>query len=155
MTHFRSLEQKSKNNFVRFLVQKRTRKFAFEINWPLAAGTLLGQSHFESAIEFPFICDFDRYIFLEKDLDRYEVKLCCTKIQLLLQKSFGHILQPTSSLSYSLTTHTILWSYAGNFYCTTDSSPKFYITFSIYLMLKKVWEDNYQSIIPTSLILFG
>ena len=25
----------SKNNFVRVLVQMRTRKFAFEINWPL------------------------------------------------------------------------------------------------------------------------
>ena len=31
LTHFRSLGQKSKNNFVRFLVQIRTRKFAFEI----------------------------------------------------------------------------------------------------------------------------
>ena len=31
------LRQKSKNNFVRFLVQMRTRKFAFEINWPLVA----------------------------------------------------------------------------------------------------------------------
>ena len=28
---FRSLEQKSKNNFIRFSVQMRTRKFAFEI----------------------------------------------------------------------------------------------------------------------------
>ena len=33
--YFRSLGQKSKNNFVRFLVQMRTRKFAFEIYWPL------------------------------------------------------------------------------------------------------------------------
>jgi hypothetical protein len=30
LTHFRSLGQKSKNNFVQFLVQMRTRKFAFE-----------------------------------------------------------------------------------------------------------------------------
>ena len=29
------LGQKSKNNFIGFLVQMRTRKFAFEINWPL------------------------------------------------------------------------------------------------------------------------
>ena len=36
MTHFRSSGQKSKNNFVRFLVQMRTRKFAFWINWLLA-----------------------------------------------------------------------------------------------------------------------
>ena len=35
LTHFRSLGQKSKNNFVWFLVQMRTRKFAFEIYWPL------------------------------------------------------------------------------------------------------------------------
>ena len=35
MCHFRSLGQKSKNNFVRFLVQMRTRKFAFDIYWPL------------------------------------------------------------------------------------------------------------------------
>ena len=35
LTYFRPLEQKSKK-FVRFLVQKmRTRKFAFEIYWPL------------------------------------------------------------------------------------------------------------------------
>ena len=27
--------QKSKTNFVRFLVQMRTRKFAYEIYWPL------------------------------------------------------------------------------------------------------------------------
>ena len=35
LTHFRSLGQKSKNNFVQFLVQMRTREFAIEINWPL------------------------------------------------------------------------------------------------------------------------
>ena len=35
MTYFRSLEQKSKNNFVGSLVQMKPRKFAFEINWPL------------------------------------------------------------------------------------------------------------------------
>ena len=35
LTHFRSLRQKSKNNFVRFLVQMRLRKFAFEIHWTL------------------------------------------------------------------------------------------------------------------------
>ena len=35
MAHFRSLWQKSKNNFVPFLVQMRTRKFAFEVSWPL------------------------------------------------------------------------------------------------------------------------
>ena len=40
MTHFRSLGQKSKNNFVRFLVQMRTRKFAFEIYWPLTFKSL-------------------------------------------------------------------------------------------------------------------
>ena len=36
LTYFRSLGQKSKNNFVLFLVQVRTRKFASEIYWPLA-----------------------------------------------------------------------------------------------------------------------
>ena len=36
LAHFRSLGQKSKNNFVGFLVQMRTRNFAFEIYWPLA-----------------------------------------------------------------------------------------------------------------------
>ena len=35
LTHFRSLGQKSKNNFFQFLVQMRTRHFAFEIYWPL------------------------------------------------------------------------------------------------------------------------
>ena len=35
LTHFYRLGQKSKKYFVRFLVQMRTRKFAFEINWPL------------------------------------------------------------------------------------------------------------------------
>ena len=35
LTHFRASGQKSKNDFVRFLVQMRTRKFAFEIYWPL------------------------------------------------------------------------------------------------------------------------
>ena len=39
LTHFKTLGQKSKNNFVLFLVQMRTRKFAFEINWPLAGPT--------------------------------------------------------------------------------------------------------------------
>ena len=35
LTYFRSLRQKSKNNFVLFLSQMRTRKFAFEIYRPL------------------------------------------------------------------------------------------------------------------------
>ena len=35
LTHFRSLGQKSKNNFIPFLAQMRTRKFAFDIKWPL------------------------------------------------------------------------------------------------------------------------
>ena len=44
LTHFRSLGQKSKNNFVRvFLVQMSTRKFAFEIYWPLA-GSWMNQT---------------------------------------------------------------------------------------------------------------
>ena len=34
-THFRELGQKYKNIFVQFLVQMKTSKFAFEINWPL------------------------------------------------------------------------------------------------------------------------
>ena len=36
LTHFRSLGQKSKNNFFQFLVQMRTRKFTFEIYQPNA-----------------------------------------------------------------------------------------------------------------------
>ena len=36
MTYFRHLGQKSKNNFIHFLVQMRTSKFASEIYWPLA-----------------------------------------------------------------------------------------------------------------------
>ena len=35
LIHCKSLGQTSKNNFVRFLVQTRTRKFASEIYWPL------------------------------------------------------------------------------------------------------------------------
>ena len=35
LTHFRELGQKYKNIFLRFLVQMKTSKFAFEINWPL------------------------------------------------------------------------------------------------------------------------
>ena len=35
LAHFQRLGQKSKNNFVHFLVQMRTRKFAFEIYLPL------------------------------------------------------------------------------------------------------------------------
>ena len=35
LTHFRELGQKYKNIFVQFLVQMKTSKFAFEINWPL------------------------------------------------------------------------------------------------------------------------
>ena len=35
LNSFERLGQKSKNIFVRFLVQMRTRKFAFEINWHL------------------------------------------------------------------------------------------------------------------------
>ena len=35
LNSFKRLGQKSKNNTVGFLVQMRTRKFAFEINWPL------------------------------------------------------------------------------------------------------------------------
>ena len=34
MTYLRTLGQKSKNNFVRFLVLMRTRKFVSEIQWP-------------------------------------------------------------------------------------------------------------------------
>ena len=37
MTHFQRLGQKSKNIFFRFLVQMRTTKFGFEINWLLRA----------------------------------------------------------------------------------------------------------------------
>ena len=40
LSYFRSLWQKSKNNFVRFLVQMRTRKFAFEIYWPLVCALI-------------------------------------------------------------------------------------------------------------------
>ena len=35
LTHLRELGQKYKNFFVRFLVQMKTSKLAFEINWPL------------------------------------------------------------------------------------------------------------------------
>ena len=35
LTHFRKLGQKYKYIFVQFLVQMKTSKFAFEINWPL------------------------------------------------------------------------------------------------------------------------
>ena len=44
MNHFRSLGQKLKHNFVRFLVQMRTRKFAFEIYWPLELFSIYVQS---------------------------------------------------------------------------------------------------------------
>ena len=50
MTHFRSLDQKSKNNFVSFLVQMRTRKFDFEINWPLPAASFASM-HFNWWLE--------------------------------------------------------------------------------------------------------
>ena len=36
LTYFFRLGQKSRNNFILFLIQMRT-KFAFEINWPLAS----------------------------------------------------------------------------------------------------------------------
>ena len=40
MNSFYRLGQESKNNFVWFLVQMRTKKFAFEITWPLAETTV-------------------------------------------------------------------------------------------------------------------
>ena len=51
LTHFRSLGQKSKNNFVRFWVQMRTRKIAFEIFWPLE---LNRKTKMTCVIEKPF-----------------------------------------------------------------------------------------------------
>ena len=44
MNTFYRLGQKPKNNFVRFLVQMRTREFAFEINWPLKGFAILPQT---------------------------------------------------------------------------------------------------------------
>ena len=41
LTHFRSLGQVSKNNFVRFLVQIRTRKFVSEIYVPIVDRMIL------------------------------------------------------------------------------------------------------------------
>ena len=65
LTHFRSLGQKSKNNFVQFLVQMRTRNFAFEINQPFERAKLFvllmwyffyhsqqDRSYFETCIVF-------------------------------------------------------------------------------------------------------
>ena len=44
LTHFRELGQKYKNIFLRFLVQMKTLKFAFEINWPLVIEGLLKEN---------------------------------------------------------------------------------------------------------------
>ena len=46
-THFLSLGQKSKNNFVSFLVQMRTRKFASEIYWSLGKPIFLNVVFFQ------------------------------------------------------------------------------------------------------------
>ena len=43
-THFRELGQKYKNIFVQFLVQMKTSKFAFEINWPLVRLSYLDEA---------------------------------------------------------------------------------------------------------------
>ena len=43
LTNFRELGQKYKNIFVRFLVQMKTLKFAFETNWPLALNLRVGK----------------------------------------------------------------------------------------------------------------
>ena len=43
LTHFRELGQKYRNIFVRFSVQMKTRKFAFEINWALEGFSILLQ----------------------------------------------------------------------------------------------------------------
>ena len=45
LTHFRSLRQKSKSNFVRVLVQMRTRKFASEIHRPSIITIITTLSH--------------------------------------------------------------------------------------------------------------
>ena len=45
LIHFKDLGQKSRNIFVRFLVQMKTSKFAFEIIWPLSRSTYLSGSN--------------------------------------------------------------------------------------------------------------
>ena len=49
LTHFRELGQKYKNIFVRFLVQMKTSKFAFEINCPLLSVGKFGQPSLKNA----------------------------------------------------------------------------------------------------------
>ena len=51
LTHYIELgqEQKYKNVFVRFLVQMKTSKFAYEINWPLLSVGKFGQPPLKNA----------------------------------------------------------------------------------------------------------
>ena len=64
LTHFRSLGQKSKKKIVRFLIQMRIRKFAFEIYWPLNKGYVAQWSEISSEGAFVFSCEilFQFYI---------------------------------------------------------------------------------------------
>ena len=55
LTHFRGKGRIQKNNFVRFLVQMRTRKFASEIYWPLSeAGRTRAWHYHEWHVYFSF-----------------------------------------------------------------------------------------------------
>ena len=81
LIHFKRLGQKSKNNFVRFLVQMRTRKFAFEIYWPLLKKILTvisGVDWDQLKVQSKKLRGYhilEGFVQISFDLDKYKTKI--------------------------------------------------------------------------------
>ena len=106
LNHFRTLGQKSKNNFVCLLVQMRTRKFASEIYWPLeirkgllerseSTGRIYSLKNYKRKVEwinfafFALIKVFlNMYLFILQDRKRYGFHDQTDEIQQFRKRSF-------------------------------------------------------------------
>ena len=98
LTHFRELGQKYKNIFVRFLVQMKTSKFAFEINWPLESTQLKDSSKQNKEIR---ISKFE-YVKRKIELTTTVFFLLVTKNRLKLNSGFFETWEPELLLLWLL-----------------------------------------------------
>ena len=124
VAHFRSLVQKSKNNFVQFLVQMRTRKFAFEINWPLAHTYIRLFLGIVSKSNFLFFLRYSIYIVnvvLENERDKRRLRKIC----------IVHLFSNTLPILYTYYKTIILDDSEMNRFshCTVESDRVFIISF--------------------------
>ena len=81
--------QKSKNKIFRFLVQMRTRKFAFEIYWPLLFKCHISNNEKHISISAGFVPSFLHYNW-HSEISGWTIALCCLHCQCLHQKSSSH-----------------------------------------------------------------